>query len=683
MNKIVKYLIFALSFTPLIVDNSIYKGSISGKTFYIYLIIFLINIFFLINLFLNKEFLLNIVHKIKRFYKNPIIISVVAFLFMILLSSIFAIDKYHAFFGDIERSEGFMGIITISLIFFYSIILLAKNDWLCFFKLSQMVSIVLVVKSLIDFFAGVSRSGSFVGNPAFLSGYLIFPIFCSVYVFCASKDKFWKYFSVISLFLSITGIFLSQTRGTILGLFVATVVVLVFIIFKGKNVLWKRINLQKLSIAILVALFMFSVVFLATKKSNFWHNIPGISRVAEIGQSDSTTNTRLINIKSSLKSINPMENGLKKFVIGWGQDNFIIAYFKNFDLKQLNYEDAYYDRSHNKFLDVFVMNGILGLVSYLAIFFFLLLYIFTGEKFSYIKVALLFFTVAYAVHLFFLFDQVTTYIPFFIVLGFSVYLYGENETEDLKKHNLNIKKPMLIIPFIVCCIFWSYLFITNSLFSYIQMHRFNNLINGNFEKVIASPNSLFLPFTFVQTTIRRDFLKFIDFNYKKDDTHLNELIKIGFIRAEEYMDMHLLDLEFMSSLATSYTNIGNLSNDQEFIKNGEKYMRMLLSYSPDKPSFNLGMGLNLYNQQNYTEALGYFEKAFTDNPELYFEDKQSIEKIYLKMYINFYNQRDLLNFNKVASRIKAGGYSNTKMIDDISEFIKKNNRWPNVYFNYK
>lgn len=680
IEKIIKYLLFALSFTPIIITNFIYQGSNIGKIFWASLIIFLIDIFFIVYILYQKKFIDNVIKKIGNIYKSPIFLSLVLFLFSILLSSIFAFDKFSAFFGDIERAEGFIGIFILAQVFILTLLFFEKKDWLNFFKFNLFTTFILVGKSLFDFLHGVSRPDSFIGNPSFLSGYLIFSIFCSLYVIWESKNKFWQYCSIVSSIASIVGIFLSQTRGTILGVFLALVVVLIFTAIKGRNIFYKKINLQKFSIIFLVGLIVFSGIFLITKKNNFWQKIPGFARVAQISKTDVTTNTRLLNMKTSLRAMDPKVNGYKKLLIGWGQDNFIIAYFKNFDSKQLDYEGGDFDRSHNKILDVFVMNGLFGLLAYLSIFFFLFRYVFISKDRLFLKALLLFWVTAYLIHLLFLFDQIGTHIAFFIILAFILYRDKLQNKEILIDKISKNKMIFSEIILLIICIFDIYIFITNYIPSYFQLHKFNYLTNGQYEKAFKNPDKLFYPYTFAQPTIRRDFLKAVDLSYVENNPDSEKLIKIGFLKGEEYLNKNPWDLRFVSYLATAYTNVGNLSKNNIYINKGKEYFNRLIDFSPEKPDYNLGMGLSLYNENNYHEALKYFEKAFDLDHKLYSLDKKAIEKIYIQFYVAFYKEKNLEDFKKVSTRLKMNDYKNSELLDQILEFIEKNNRWPNIIF---
>lgn len=678
MKKTIKYLILSLSLIPLLVDNSVFQRLTISKSLLAMVIIFIVSVLFLSNLFIDKKFKSDILNKIKTYLRNPIFISLSAFLFFILLSVPFALDKYHAFWGDVDRAEGFVGIFALALIFFYSLLIFEKKDWLWFFRLSIITSIVLFGKALVEFHSGISRPESFIGNPALLAGYFIFPIFCSIYVWFADEHKFFKYLSMLGFISAILGIFITQTRGTILGVVVGFICVLIYGVWKGKNSKVFKFNLRKLSLILLAVIFAFSLLFIFTRHNTFWQKVPGLSRVAQISDVDATTQTRLLLYKNSLKSVNPATNP-RELIFGWGQDNFIIAYLKNFDPKQFNYEDVNFDRAHNRFFDVLVMNGIFGLISYLAIFLFVVISLLRQKDFSPITAGIIFWLFAYLMHLLVLFDNVDSYIPFFIMLSFILFTYSKGINVENKCGK--ISGIMIISSSAILSIFLGYVLFANYIPGYIQLREFKSLVDKkDIRNMVNNSDRFFYPFTFAQTSIRRDILKALDNGYKKDDKNKSDLADISFERAEEYLNKIPWDLRMRGYISTAYTNIGNVSGNKYFIEKGVYHFDKLLEYSPLRANYALGLGLNLYIKKDYINSLKYFELAFNNNPNLYAKDKSKIEKIYIQFYKYFYKERDLNNFKIVTARLKNGGSKDSAMLDKVSEFMEQYGRWPNIIF---
>ncbi len=116
------------------------------------------------------------------------------------------------------------------------------------------------------------------------------------------------------------------------------------------------------------------------------------------------------------------KGGLKKFIFGWGPDNYLAAFYAHGDQKIYFLDAAPFDRAHNQVFDVLVMNGVIGFLAYLSIWFFILKHIFFEKQFSVERLLLAFFTAAYFVQNLSVFDNMTTYIPLFIFLAYTVFL---------------------------------------------------------------------------------------------------------------------------------------------------------------------------------------------------------------------------------------------------------------------
>ena len=164
---------------------------------------------------------------------------------------------------------------------------------------------------------------------------------------------------------------------------------------KGRGYkIFGRWDLKKVSASLLIIMVLFSGIFLFTKNLEFWKNIPGFDRLSEFNLQDRTLQTRLLTFSFGWKATHIGEEGVRKFLIGWGPENFNIAYNKYYDPEFYKYEMSWFDRAHNKLMDVLVMNGILGLGIYLALWFFVWKESFRKRGDIYESMALIFFSVA-------------------------------------------------------------------------------------------------------------------------------------------------------------------------------------------------------------------------------------------------------------------------------------------------
>lgn len=712
LKNLMKICLWLLAFVPLIVDNSVFYPETSGKNLLIQISLVLFGVLFSSYFIYERNFREETLEKTKRYFKNPLVISIFCFLFIFIVSTIFAGDKYGAFWGNIERAEGLVNMIFLFIFFIFSLLIFERKDWLCFFKLSLFTAGILLFKEFADVVNGLKRSGSFIGNPTFLAGYLLFSI-CSAFIVFTSTIKFgavkahvvslsqisWRFFSAVIIALSIIGIFVTETRGTILGLGSGIVAVLTYCVFNGKDIICKRLNLRKVSVILLCSIIILSLFFIFTRKSEMWQKIPGLSRVAktEIGLQGDSAISRLFTIETSLRAVNPITNGWVKALIGWGPDNFIIAYSKYYDANQYKYETKWFDRAHNKLLDVLVMNGLLGLIAYLSIWLFFFWLIFKKSillSFEEVKnhflynLGFLFFGVSFIVHLLFIFDHISTSLPFFAIFSFIVYLSIENmATKESKMTYTNLKfKNSGIVPlgiFLVSVsVFLGFIFLKNTLPAYFQMRSYFQLIKDPVPLVIKNNlDPILAPFTNAQMDIRRVLLLVSSdiYNKKVDKDSVNLLDK-AFKDGEYYIDKRPLDFRFLSSLADVYSHIGQSSNNNEYLKKGEALYMKMLNYAPNRPDVIYGLAINLLLQQKFIEAFDYFEKSFSSDQFISDKNRNQFEVVYTRLIKYFYNLRDKDNFIKTANRLKKNNYIDSDSLDQIIIYLEKNKIWPKVNF---
>jgi O-antigen ligase len=707
-----------LAFIPLVVDLNVFYPYTGGKNLLIEACLVLVGILLLINLFYSRVFREEIIDKATRYIRNPLVLAVLAFVSVSFVSTIFAVDKYLAFWGELIRAEGFVGLIFFFSFFVFTLLTFEKSDWLWFFKLSLFVSLILIGKEFTEFFQGVIRPGSYTGNPIFLAGYLLFSITSGLIVLSNQSSAllarpkpsvegnlqkgsalvskgFWFFLSLATIILSIAGIFITQTRGTLLGFGLGILAVFVYSIVKGKNINYKNINLRRVSIVFLILGIILSGVFVLLRKNDVWQRVPGFSRLAVIGDgsvADASTNVRLFIYKSGLMSVNPLTNGWKKAIIGWGPENFVVAGSQYYFIEQYKYEEKWYDRSHNKLLDVLVMTGIFGLLAYLAIWFLFFRFLWKKstrtEGFRVIDMALLFWSVSFFIHLMFAFDVISTSIPFFAILAFIVYLSIENKVLNepkriLKDVESKEKKQILAItPLIILTIFCAFVFLKNTLPGYIQMRDYTYQIKNpkaiDFETKIESA---FTPITTVQTNIRSDFLKNAKNLYDQNSNDLSlKLLEKSIIKAEEYMVSRSIDFRFMTILADFYTNQGRVLDNMEYLKRGEELFEQVQIFVPNRPDIKRSFAVNIFYQKRYLESFVLFEELFDLIPDYFNYNKKAIEIIYTRFIQYFYEQKDKENFVVVANRLKENNYAGTENLDKILDYLNKSGVWPNVAF---
>jgi len=422
MKKIAVWALMATFLAPFIVAPNIIAPYVGGKVLFLRGIIFFV--FFLVTCILlftkEKE---RIYLSIKEMVKDPIFLALSLNVFFLIFSTIFAFDKSVAFFGQPERYEGFITLFSIYLFFISFRLLFSKKDWNIFFILTSLSAVTLFIIEVVQALGGAVRPEALSGNPDFLAIQYLFSIFAGLYVFQIGKSlnkKWYMILGVAASVFSVLGILLSKTRGPLVGLGVAIVICAIIAAIIGKEkIIFCKFSLRKIGTYVCTLILFFSVILGVTYNSSFWKNIPGVNRIVETKVDDGSMQARLIHISTSVK-IFTSEKSLTRVLFGWGWDNYIFAWSKYYNPKVFYYDPAIADRAHDKIMDLLVMSGILGLFSYISLWFFVLKKIFKMMKESEITIPILFifFFVAYIVSLLFIFDTPLTLLTFYSLLAF-------------------------------------------------------------------------------------------------------------------------------------------------------------------------------------------------------------------------------------------------------------------------
>ena len=115
-------------------------------------------------------------------------------------------------------------------------------------------------------------------------------------------------------------------------------------------------------------------------------------------------------------------------IVGWGPENFNVPFSKYFNPKFFTGPGAetFFDRAHNMFIEILVTTGLVGELSYLALFatLFWTYHALTkrGEDEHKLGLGLTALTIAYMIHNSFIFDTSANFIVFFTIVSFVTHV---------------------------------------------------------------------------------------------------------------------------------------------------------------------------------------------------------------------------------------------------------------------
>jgi O-antigen ligase len=354
--------------------------------------------------------------------------AVLVFLTVWLVAALAGVDFYHSFWGDMERMIGVWGLAHFVVWFLMLIgVFRSLKDWKNLLKISVGASSLVALTAIIQKFTGfgllmpqAERVYGTIGNAAFLATYLIFNIFFVGYLLfetilsrkkilfaaCPAPSLLWCGVYCLLFVFNLIALFLTGTRGAMLGLLAGVVVLLLAGTFFQPVKKWRRYFL-----AALILIFILGALFFALRHHSFIQNNGILGRLASISLKDITAQNRLILWQRSWQAWQ------EKPWLGWGPENYEAAVNKYFDSRLSPYE-AWFDRAHNFIFDYGTMTGWLGLASYSGLFGAAIwrLKKIAKENFYFSAVfgSLL---AAYLIQNFFVFDIFVSYLMLFLALG--------------------------------------------------------------------------------------------------------------------------------------------------------------------------------------------------------------------------------------------------------------------------
>lgn len=483
----------------------------------------------------------------------------------------------------------------------------------------------------------------------------------------------YRAYLVFIIILNFLALFNTQTRGVLVGIFVAFLFVTLFFIF-SKNTAKK---LRQISIAIFIAGLLFSSGIFVFKDSYFIQNNNTLRRVANISPSDATSETRLLTWQLSL------EAAKEKPFFGYGEEKFYYVFNKYFPteiFKNIS-SRVWFDRPHNVFLQQLVHGGIFTFLAYLAIFYFAfknLLKYYKKSKDQVSFVILSSILIAYLVQNFFVFDSLNGYILIIPFLAITVFLASDKKALFKKsaKSYLAISSAALIL------VLGFYLNIPTAMANQNFVAQYNlvklEIASGRYsqasvDKLLDIINSQYLG----KFELRQVYAEMVA-GYLQSQAL--EPAKLGYLidTAESEMlktiDEQPDNLRHQSFLTNMYMSAARL-DPLYSQKNIDLIENKSLALSPSRTHLYYFLGYSYLGLSNYQKAEENFNKALELSPYV-FESYYNLMYFYLSQ-ANIEAAREIENaaivavddFKKEYYTRMAGLYNYFQQADDVNRLL--------------
>ncbi|KKR97662.1 MAG: Tetratricopeptide TPR_2 repeat protein, partial [Candidatus Magasanikbacteria bacterium GW2011_GWC2_41_17] len=507
---VIKFLVYSSFLMPLI---------LMGDTF-IFPFVFPKAIYFriLVELAFGLYLILCLIDKNYRPKKTPLFIVLGAFFVILFLSTIFGVDFQRSMWGNYERMSGWFTLIHFGIYFvIVANIFCTWPEWRNLLRWSLLISIIVGITGfnflLPDNSIMKIGGGGTLGNQIYIANFVLFHIFIAWYLFRKEENKFWRFFAAGYGILGVAIMMYNGKRGPFIGLVIGGFIAVALYSFFTKIKKWRTIGL-----GLIGAIIILSGLIFIFRQSSFVQKIPAVGSVANVSFSSGTGETRLIAWKIAY------EAWKERPLFGWGVENFYYAFNKYYNPKSLEhgYYETWFDRSHNIFLDYLSTSGILGLLAYVAIFIAVFWQIGAGfykkliDLDSLVFVSIFF--LAYGVQNFFVFDHLSSYLIFFLMLAFVHFVIlspdvrrGEAPLESTIPKMSKINKLSFAPAFIISVIilFFIYHFNIQPAWANNQDLETQKIMQTNFAAGFATMKSSLLINPYHLTDMRNDFSRVI------------------------------------------------------------------------------------------------------------------------------------------------------------------------------
>lgn len=518
---------------------------------------------------------------------------------VLVLTALLGKDPWRSFWSTYDRAFGVFTILHLIGLALVLSSLWKELPWRKFFYASVATAVTVGVMAvlqlrihnlLLEEPVG-TRPGATFGNPAFLSGYLLFNIFIGFYLLVSlfkkqENGQSMKLFSFHALFLAggtgflVFVLFLAQTRGDILGLGAAIFTLLILFAIKPPEIGLGLSNRRLYAGAAIFVIF-FGAVFWFTRGSAVWEGIPGLSRFKDVSLESDYLRPRLIAARAAWQGF--LENPLSG--VGW--DNFNLVFNKHYDPRSLRsgYQETRFDKPHNFLLEDLVAGGLLLLFAHLALFAFLFS---TAWKMrdKLLGQTLIVVTAGYFVRNLFFFDTLGPALIFFVLLG-----YAGGERENMEREEAAGRPPSGPVPIsrltlgIVVAVAGGTIFFTAflpMLASYLHYSAFTYITKGNIEEAIESfRDALKVPNPYRWNLVRDYAAAMADsYFYNKDSTPKDAVLE-AIQEMEEVAKEHPKDAYNHYALVDMYNQISDIDPGR-FLAAAEREAAIALTLSPNR-----------------------------------------------------------------------------------------------------
>lgn len=642
--RIIQVLAFFVLLTPLIADPGLNYRFLFPKATVFQIIIQSMTFFWILLLVVDKRYRPNL--------QNSVILGVIIFIASLAVTVPFSIDIQQSLWSVPVRMSGLVNYLHFLIWTVILFTIFDKSAWKKFFTGSIFVAVLICILGFLStgvIEAATWRMLSTLGNPLFLAAYLLPNILFASYYFIEEnriKQKL-GYFSALLTFL--VALFMTSSRGPILGLAVG-----VFIFCFGLVLISKISKIKKVisvfAVIGLVVVSIGSIAFLQAPQNNeFVDNyVPkAISRIAN----------GVIEDRIALWGL-----GIDAFkvypITGWGLNNQRVAINQMIDVsgKHEALKEPWYDRFHNQMIELLATAGLIGTAGYLfmwtAFGVFLIREILKRKekKEKVLLLAIFAFGVTHFVQNLFLFDVHSTLVLVYAIFAFAAIQGSEKFEMNNNPEKIKIFSPAWIAIVLLVGIVISFTqYHANLLpyYKYRQNEKGVRLIMSDPEQSLELITKSFTPRTYLHGSfLDRVTDQVTDWSgTTRIHTEIMEEI-VRFNTAEQMKKCKKIPFDFQAVAYCAQSNRILYDYEPEALELAKMYANKSIEINPKRAEPYRELSMIALIEERYEDTIVYAEKAMENSIDRKFLfGKMNMRIALANLYLGNFN----LSFEQVSN----------------------------------
>ncbi len=547
---------------------------------------------------------------------------VFASLSILSISAFLGLNVHRSFWDLIDRNTGLI-LLWHSFALFLVVKALKEQNHInikWFAEINVVTGIVVSIIALIQYFIGWPSSLTVApltlafapfANTPFLAAYILIVFFLGWWLFGVYPEKKMKILMMTAIFLNLLVMLFTGNRAVIVGLIAGLVLLIFFHRKKIRETLnrKKNVGFAVLFLSITIFLTFFPLV----------QSTPSVKRFFSSSLQENFSQRAVFwDIAWSASKERPL--------LGWGWGNFDLAFWKHYNPEKYETKINYFftrapNKPFNVPLEYLVSGGILGLVSYLAIFAAIFYNLIRNKGPANIFLGAIF--VAYFVNNLAIFETIATYPLFFGLLAFINERDVDKTVPISDTQNIgNVSKTKLYtILGIAALIGISLTHTINGRLAYASSEHYlaKQEIDGKGGFVSSLPHwqkamkkfSPYLPqiqYDYIQET-RRAFDQGVEYD-KWTLIHQETITKL-----KNLVSLYPNGYDFIIELANTYNSFSKIA-DASYLEKADEAIRKAKTISPRNIAISFSLARNKILKRDREGALGQLKEAQKIHPGL-------------------------------------------------------------------